>query len=122
MLITCAPSSLTAVWSPLTSWITGASPVTGTPLQSAILTLTGRTWPFLSLSLTGWSVSGGIQPAVPTSTEVLLVSEPPSSSVTLTVAVRLHPAANVRFTFWPLTNGDTTWLDGRPVDHAKSAL
>ena len=94
-------------------------PVTATPLQSAILTLTGRTWPFLSLSLTGWSASGGSHVPVPTLTDVVFVSKPPSSSVTLTVAVRLHPAVNVWSTFWPVTNGDTVWLAGRPLDHVK---
>src|SRR5215217_2688100 len=122
MVMTWALSSLTAVWSPLTIWITGARPETATPLQSAILTLTGNTWPFLSLSLTGWSASGGSHVPVPTLTDVLFVSEPPSLSVTVTVAVRLQPGAKVWSTFWPVVNGKTVWVAGRPDDQVKSAL
>src|SRR5918911_4843200 len=91
-VIVTAPSSAVAVWSPATSRIAGVRLFTPAPLQSVILIFTGSTWPFRSLSVTGWLVIGGRNPPVPTPTVVVFVSKPPSLSVIFTVAVWLQPA------------------------------
>src|SRR3954470_21703993 len=109
-----AESSFCGVWSPLTSLIAGASVVAAAPEQSLTWTLTGRTCPFLSLSVTGWLVIGGWKAPVPILIVVDAVSYPPSSSVTLTLA-DLQPAeAKVWLTCWPVANGDTVWVSGDP--------
>src|ERR687887_1061167 len=85
-------SSATCVWSPATSRIDGDRLFTPAPLQSVIWIFTGSTWPFRSLSVTGWFVIGGRNAPVPTPTVVVFVSKPPSLSVIFTVAVWLQPA------------------------------
>src|SRR5205807_10527182 len=70
----------------------GDKPLSGAPVQSLSCTLTGRTWPFFSLSATGWFVIGGRNAPVPTPTVALLVTYPPTLSVILTVPVWLQPA------------------------------
>src|ERR671933_11339 len=109
-------SSYVGVRSPLRSRMAGWRFVSGAPLQSVNFTLTGRTWPFLSLSVTGWLVIGARKEPVPTSVTVVAVSYPPSSSVTLS-DVDLHPAeANVWVT--PENEGVvrlvSVWLSGDP--------
>ena len=64
-VITSVVSSLAGVRSPARRRMAGARLVTGFPLQSVILTLTGRTWPFLSLSVTDAFVMGGMKMPVP---------------------------------------------------------
>src|SRR5919201_1681445 len=91
-VIRTALSSEIVVWSPATSRIAGARLLTPAPLQSVILILTGRTWPFRSLSVTGWFVIGGRKAPEPTPTVSVFVSEPPSLSVIFTVPVWLQPA------------------------------
>src|SRR5919201_6630476 len=85
-------SSASDVWSPSTRRIAGARLFTAAPLQFVIWIFTGRTWPFRSLSVTGWFVIGGRNAPEPTPTVVVFVSEPPSLSVIFTVAVWLQPA------------------------------
>src|SRR3954468_7411296 len=101
-------SSLCGVRSPLTSLIAGASVVAAAPAQSLTWTLTGRTCPFLSLSVTGWFVIGGWKAPVPTLIVVEAGSEAaPSLSVTLTVADLQPDEANVCVTVCPVVNGLT---------------
>src|SRR5205085_6184100 len=85
-------SSGTEVWSPATSRIDGDRLFTPPPLQSVIWIFTGRTWPFLSLFVTGVFVTGGWNEPEPTPTVIVFVSEPPSLSVIFTVALWLQPA------------------------------
>src|SRR5437588_5128667 len=91
-VITSVPVSFAGVWSPCTSRIAGDKPLSGAPVQSLSCTLTGRTWPFFSLSATGWFVIGGRNAPVPTPTVAVFVSKLPSLSVILTVPVWLQPA------------------------------
>src|SRR5215210_3052850 len=120
--IVSVPSSYIGVRSPFISLISGARFVTATPLQSVTLILTGSTWPFFSLSVTGWFVIGGRNSPVPILTVVDAVSKPPSSSVTLTVAALQPAEANAWVTCWPLTKGLTVWLSGLPSAQVKNAL
>src|ERR671924_2236809 len=91
-VITTALSSEIVVRSPATRRIAGARLFTPAPVQSVIWIFTGSTWPFRSLSVTGWFVIGGRNAPVPTPTVVVFVSKPPSLSVIFTVAVWLQPA------------------------------
>src|SRR5205085_8616732 len=84
-------SSGTEVWSPATSRIDGDRLFKPAPLQSVIWIFTGRTWPFLSLFVTGVFVTGGRNAPDPTPTVIVFVSEPPSLSVIFTVALWLQP-------------------------------
>src|ERR687883_1441552 len=91
-VIETALSSTTEVWSPATSRIAGVRLFTPAPVQLVIWIFTGSTWPFRSLSVTGWLVIGGRNAPVPTPTVAVFVSKPPSLSVIFTVAVWLQPA------------------------------
>src|SRR5688572_15015974 len=123
VIVTVVSSATPVVRSPLFSSIRGARLATGAPAQSVTLTFTGSTWPFFSLSVTGWFVIGGRKLPEPIPTVVSATSEaPPSSSVTCTLA-HLHPAeANLWVTAWPLTKGDTVCVTGDPSCHQKSAF
>src|SRR5919206_3356734 len=91
-VIETALSSGSDVWSPATSRIAGVRLFTPAPAQSVIWIFTGSTWPFRSLSVTGWLVIGGRNAPFPTPTVVDFVSKPLSLSVIFTVAVWLQPA------------------------------
>src|SRR4051795_11235391 len=105
-VIVVVPSSLCGVRSPFSSLIVGVSVVAAAPEQSLTWTLTGRTCPFLSLSVTGWLVIGGWEAPVPTLIVGDAPSYPPSSSVTLTVADLQPDDANVWLTCCPVAKGD----------------
>src|SRR5919202_6863211 len=85
-VIVVVASSLCGVRSPLTSRMAGLRLVTAAPAQSLMWTLTGRTWPFLSLSVTGWLVIGAWDAPLPTFPGVDAVSHAPASSGAFTEA------------------------------------
>src|SRR5438093_8588128 len=92
VMLTTASSDV-VVWSPAPSRITGWRLFTPTPLQSVTWILTGRTWPFFSLFVTGVFVTGGRKAPVPTDTVAVAGAEfARSLSLIVTVAVWLQPA------------------------------
>src|SRR3954447_1252790 len=121
-VIVAVPSSLCGVRSPLTSRMAGISVVAAAPEQSLTWTLTGRTCPFLSLSVTGWLVIGGWKAPVPTLIVVDALSYPPSSSVTLTVADLQPDDANVWLTCCPVAKGDFVSVRGEPSWYVKAPV
>src|SRR5919197_4735236 len=91
-VMTTAVSSESVVWSPWTRRIAGARLFTPAPVQLVIWIFTGSTWPFRSLSVTGWFVIGGRNAPEPTPTVSVFMSYAPSLSVILTVPLWLQPA------------------------------
>src|SRR5919198_76762 len=70
-VITSVLSSVCGVRSPFSRRIAGVRFVSGLPLQSLNFTFTGKTWPFLSLSVTDALVIGARNWPVPTATTVV---------------------------------------------------
>src|SRR2546421_2623297 len=94
VIVTTASSDV-VVWSPGPSRIAGTRLFCPTPLQSVIWILTGSTWPFLSLFVTGWLVIGGGKAPAAAPAGGGLVLEPRSLCGGLSVALRVQPGGGV---------------------------